>query len=459
MENKAKRSVIEDSSGSDLRATIWQIYDHIAANWYLGRKDWQVNGRSCNATLLLSILTALVQGRQLIVGEPGMGKTTGAEYVCALIFRLPLGVVWRAEVAGHPEQTEEKIIGRPDLGQLNLGKEVVQWSFFTLLAPKIVDEINRLPETKQSLILDGVDRGKWCYLNDCVINDEFCLFATANDQDQGTGTIVAPLLDRFDLVVESRHPGPNLAYRIAAGPANADGLHHRAIEDQVEQILTTKTPYGQQIHLVESLCERFGRFIASSIGLPTLSKAQRRALRAAIAQLEMDQDANAFLRLVVAELSFCFCHGQKRSNQPCQNGCHFTGYLCHDITNCISNRFALSVQRYAKALAWLMGDHRVGLNHVKPILPHALAHRLQWTDQAIGRFESDRRNDPLSIHMAKAAVEQMHRRYMEQSGRIKDALALAWRISQGETHEPLEGDHPLYWEIRKDLGVDHDQPL
>jgi MoxR-like ATPase len=71
---------------------------------------------------------------------------------------------------------------------------------------KIVDEINRLPETKQSLILDGLERGKWEYLSQGLINDEFCLFATANYQDQGTNTLVPPLLDRFDIVVESKHP-------------------------------------------------------------------------------------------------------------------------------------------------------------------------------------------------------------------------------------------------------------
>jgi MoxR-like ATPase len=448
----------DSASGRDPRQTLWRIYDHIADNWYLGRQDWRINGRRCHSTLLLSLLTTLVQGRQLIIGEPGMGKTTGAEYVCALIFRLPLAIVWRAEVAGHPEQTEEKIIGRPDLGQLNQGREVVQWSFFTLLAPKIVDEINRLPETKQSLILDGVDRGKWCYLNDCVINDEFCFFATANYEDQGTGTIVPPLLDRFDLMVESRHPGPNLAYRIAAGTGGANGLHNGAITLQMERVLTAKTPYRRQFTQVEALCEQFGRQIAAFLGVPTLSRSARAAMREQFDGISVDQDANAFMRLVLAELSFCICHGQKRRHEPCQDGCHFTGYLCHDIRNCISNRFALSVQRYARALAWLTGATQADINHFKLILPHALAHRLQWSDQAIGRCEADQRADPLPIHLAKVAVAQMHRRYMEQSGRIKEALAVAWRIYQGQSLEPVQGDHPLFWEIRKDLGQDAVDP-
>jgi hypothetical protein len=46
----------------------------------------------------------------------------------------------------------------------------------------------------------------------------------------------------------------------------------------------------------------------------------------------------------------------------------------------------------------------------------------------------------------------MHRRYMEQGPQVKNALAVACRIAEGESMEPIQGDHPLYWEIRKDLG-------
>jgi hypothetical protein len=62
------------------------------------------------------------------------------------------------------------------------------------------------------------------------------------------------------------------------------------------------------------------------------------------------------------------------------------------------------------------------------------------------------RADPLPIHMAKEAVREMHRRYIEQAPQIKSALAVACRMAEGEPLEPGQGDHPLYWEIRRDLG-------
>jgi len=41
---------------------------------------------------------------------------------------------------------------------------------------------------------------------------------------------------------------------------------------------------------------------------------------------------------------------------------------------------------------------------------------------------------------------------MEQGPQVKNALAVACRIVDGEELEPIQGDHPIYWEIRSDLG-------
>jgi len=47
--------------------------------------------------------------------------------------------------------------------------------------------------------------------------------------------------------------------------------------------------------------------------------------------LEIDLDASAFSRMLLAELSFCERYGQKRVVENCEEGCHYTGYLCHQI--------------------------------------------------------------------------------------------------------------------------------
>jgi len=436
----------------DHRQKVRAIYKFIWDNLYVNRPDMLVGEEAFNSALLFSMLTALNRGKELIIGEPGLGKTTSAEYVGAMTHQLPLGLIWASEVSGHPEQTEEKIIGRPDLGRLNQGEEVVVWSYLAQLPVKIVDEINRLPETKQSMILDGVDRGNWEYLNDVIINDEYCLFATANYQDQGTNTLIAPLIDRFDVIVESRHPGPDMALMIGMKDRHKNVLRSPEYEKYFQETLAQRRDYHEKMQLIEDLSTRFGDHMKKEHRIEMLSKGERQKIRSCMQELPLDLDANAFLRTVIAELSFCYKYGQKRSGEQCEEGCHYTGFLCHHVKNCISNRFPTSARIYSQSLAWLLGDKSVGVEHIKAVLPYILAHRVQWKDDVISQKQTGTRRDPLQIFVAKEMITDAYRRYNEQSHQIKNALAVAYHRISGKDLDPIEGDHPIYLEIKRDLG-------
>ena len=187
------------------------------------------------------------------------------------------------------------------------------------------------------------------------------------------------------------------------------------------------------------------------LGIRPLQKPDREQIRAEMEDLAFDLDASAFTRMVLAEFSFCDRYGQKRSVETCEEGCHYSGYLCHDIKNCASNRLPTSIKQYAQALAWFLGDSEIDIEHVQFVTPYTLSHRVQWKDQVLAQKERTKRNDPFPIHLVKEAVRVILQRYREQSDHVKDALAVGSRIFQGETLEPVEGDHPLYQEIRKDL--------
>ena len=169
------------------------------------------------------------------------------------------------------------------------------------------------------------------------------------------------------------------------------------------------------------LCERFGDYLAQDSGIQSLSRVDRSTIRSQLAAISFDLDANAFLRLVLAELSFCNQFGQKRSHETCDRGCHFTEYLCQAVRNCASNRLPMSVRSVSQALAWFLGDEKVDLQHLKIVLPYALAHRIQWKEEIVAQSEKESRSDPLEIYMARKAVNEMHRRYMEQGPQVKDA--------------------------------------
>ncbi len=434
----------------DNRSKVRNIYKFIEDNLYFNRPDVEIKGEKYISSLLFSLLTALVQGKELIIGEPGLGKTTSAEYVSCLLYQYPLAVVWSSEVHGHPEQTEEKIIGRPDLGELNKGVEKVVWSGFTQLPVKIVDEINRLPETKQSMILDGIDRGKWEYLNDIIINEEYCLFATANYQDKGTNTIISPLIDRFDVMVESKHPGPNLSLLIAE-EKHENLLRSKSHENEILELLKSKISFEEKLSHMEEVCGKYGEYLRKNVGLETVDREGRENIRREMGRGDFDLDASAFTIMVTAELSFCHTRGQKRSVDVCNEGCHYTGYLCHEIKNCASNRLPTSIKHYAQALSWFLESDQVDIEHVRMVIPYTIAHRVQWKEEHILQKEQDSRRDPLPIYLAKEAVNDLFKRYNEQKEEIKTALSVGFRILKGEDIEPMEGDHPLYTEIKNDL--------
>jgi MoxR-like ATPase len=435
------------------RKQVFDIYQFINDHLYFNRPDLEIKGERYNSVILFSLLTALKEGKELIIGEPGLGKTTSAEFISSLIYQIPLGTIWGSEVSGHPEQTEEKIIGRPDLGKLNQGEEDVVWSHFSQIPVKIVDEINRLPETKQSMILDGVDRGNWEYLNEMIINDEYCLFATANYEDGGTNTIIAPLVDRFDVMVESRYPGANLSFMIGKSKRMASALRHPKLEKDLHRIFNAKMGYEKKAPKLEEICDAYGQYVEETLGVKPLKKRERDEIRSEMGEIDVDLDASALTRMVLAEFSFCDQYGQKRVVDSCEVGCHYSNYLCHEIKNCASNRLPISIREYSQGLAWLLEDTEINIEHIKTVIPFTLSHRVQWKDETLSEKEKVRRDDPFPIYLAKEAVRKISQRYREQSERLKDALAVGSKIFQGEALEPVEGDHPLYAEIKKEVNA------
>ncbi|MDA0710504.1 MAG: hypothetical protein O3B73_09900 [bacterium] len=223
-----------------------------------------------------------------------------------------------------------------------------------------------------------------------------------------------------------------------------------------EKAIQTRLLQADEWSVIEAECNVFGGGVTERLGVPTLGREDRLAIRKEMNALPFDLDASAFIRTFLAELSYCCKYGQKRTNEICGEGCHYTGYLCFEVTTCASNRLPISLRRYAQALAWLMGDKVVDITHVRTILPYVCAHRIGWRDED---SSNERREDALPIFRAREAVRRVLRRYTEQGERIQSALLAANRILEGEDVQPLEGEHPIYIEIMRDLGREPGRPL
>ncbi|MEM3373225.1 MAG: AAA family ATPase, partial [Candidatus Anstonellales archaeon] len=73
----------------------------------------------------LAMLASILGYNVMFIGDPGMGKSTLAKKLIAVLFGIPYDAMSALEIRGHPQATEEKIVGRFDYGALQAGDEKV----------------------------------------------------------------------------------------------------------------------------------------------------------------------------------------------------------------------------------------------------------------------------------------------------------------------------------------------
>ncbi len=151
-----------------------------------------------------AVSSALLSKRHMIIiGPPGIGKTTLAKNIASLLGADAPFV----RVQGSPDLTVEDLLGDIDpIKALKFGPSSVE--AFTkgkiFKADKGVlffDELNRCPEKLQNALLQVLEEGKATIGGyDVDFNLDFIFIATMNPEDSSTEKLSDVLLDRFDIV-------------------------------------------------------------------------------------------------------------------------------------------------------------------------------------------------------------------------------------------------------------------
>jgi len=427
-----------------MRNKILTINDYVQDNLYLCMPDMRVNDQPFNSTLLFEILTYLVNGNQLLMGEYGLGKTTSAEHVVGLMDAMPRNAVLSAEIKGHPEQTEEKMIARPDLGQLNAGIEEVIWSHFVLSPSKIIDEVNRLPASKQNIILDGIETGNWRYMSFMVQNGAFPLYATSNYEDSGNAPLVEAVVDRFDVATESKVPG--LMQFVSIKDVKKGPIPDNGCAEEVFKIWNDKSlSYEAKRKAVATVQSEYRAHVKDQVGLELLTETELANSRQQIDQMQFDNNAELFYAFASSEFIYCQTAGMKRANEPCSRGCHFSQYACGQAENGLSVRTALALANYSKALAWLNGKDKVTVEEVEKVLPYAIWHKLKFNDAFLGQYKDVQRFDPVRLHAAKELVKDIKGRFNTNMDKLSNYVVLMRDGRVDEANESIaELEHSVF---------------
>ncbi|MFW9828633.1 MAG: AAA family ATPase [Candidatus Thorarchaeota archaeon] len=343
-----------------LRKKVWKIINLIQANqlfvhyknliikYYL-KESKKADTKILPEILTLCVLNAIVpNSAMLLIGGHGGGKTTLTKILGRMFTATSLNEIENSIVRGHPQLTEEKLIGTLKLGKLmKEGKEEVVWRQFVSNFWKIIDEVNRLTPYAQDILLSLLAEGQVKYYDSIATINKFCLFATINPHDIGTFELSQPFLDRFGISVPIAMPGSHDLQLILTGKDEKySGLDELI---QVPEILT-----------IDELMEIW--YYVNRISFTT--------------------EVNNYIHAIIREFTLCarIDKGNTEDLKPSTglcSGCHFNTAqnLCSKIDSILSVRVAKDLLRYTKALAWLLGIERIDINIVNTIAPYVISHR------------------------------------------------------------------------------------
>ena len=178
---------------------------------HVGRKDLAVGKQRVNALLFFSLANACLRGRcVLLYGGMGANKTTLVNLLGSSFLSMDLDEVEDLMVTGHPEQTEEKIVGFLDPRQWTAaaaaGSTQVLWTAWAKSNWKLINEINRFPSGKQNLFLEILQKRKISYAGQLCRPGDTCYFATMNPEFSATYPLDEALLDRISACVPAAQP-------------------------------------------------------------------------------------------------------------------------------------------------------------------------------------------------------------------------------------------------------------
>ena len=371
---------------SKLNDKVHKLYELVRDRFYLGDELFELGDNKYQPVALFGILSLILGGKELIFGEYGSGKTTSSERISSLVKGLPLEFIQATTIHAHPEQTEEKMKATLDLGALEKeGREIVKWKITPFSPVVIIDEINRLPVGKQNMLLNEVDRNIWSYRGETLIlRQRKSFFATINYQDIGATKLIAPLLDRFDMAIETG-PSHPIRKRIIRRGIDEEILKDRELSQQlIEYILQNDETSSADdvVAYINRRAEEFkeeleSRLRRQGIDLEIPRSAEIDTIEEEINKMAISEEAELFLDYLGQEVRCQYT--LKKEFSRC-DGCHYQNYVCSDLY-AISNRAEQSMLRYAQALTWMVSESEVNLEHVMAIMPYVLWHRSGVSDK------------------------------------------------------------------------------
>ncbi|KQC15303.1 MAG: AAA family ATPase [Methanothrix sp.] len=414
---------------------------------HVGPADLQVGERKVNGQLYIPLANACLRNRAaLLYGGMGANKTTLVNLLGSAFLGLSFDEVENRMVTGHPEQTEEKIVGFIDPRQWSsspapshrsskssisslssssfssFDEEVeaieVLWTPWARSRWKVINEINRFPSGKQNLFLELLQKRKVSYAGETLDLGDTCYFATMNPDFSATYPLDEALLDRISISVPATQP---------------DFLASLALAEREKEVY----------ELAESL--------------PRLSSKEFDSLPGMVAAVSLDSRVELSIISLLRDFTLCerapafdktqLSGGSKPSRGLCA-GCHYFNnpeVCCWQVDEGLSDRVRQDLRSYTRALSLLLGLGGSGelIEVLRAVAPYVIWHRLSPNRTMLERPPYYRAG---RLQYIKDLVEKSINRTLNERGEMNMIFARAvdGEISPREAIEELSGyDDPI----------------
>jgi len=406
---------------------------------HVGPADLLVGDRKVNGLLYISLANACLRNRAaLLYGGMGANKTTLVNLLGSAFTGLSFDQVENLMITGHPEQTEEKMVGFIDPRQWScpqasssgpsgsesssffedVGAIKVLWTPWARSRWKVINEINRFPSGKQNLFLELLQKRKVGYAGETLELGDTCYFATMNPNFSSTYPLDEALLDRISISVPAAQP---------------DFLAGLALAEREKEVW----------ELAESL--------------PRLTIEEFDALPGMVASVSLDSQVELAIISLLRDFTLCerapsfdktqLSGGSKPSRGLCA-GCHYFNnpeVCCWQADEGLSDRVRQDLRSYTRAISFLLGlgGSEGKIEVLRAVAPYVVWHRISPNRTMLERppYYGARR-----LEFVKDIVEKSINRTLNERGEMNMIFARAvdGEISPKEALERLsESDDPI----------------
>jgi MoxR-like ATPase len=327
---------------------------------HIGVRDLSLGKRSVNAQLYFSMANACLRNRAvLLYGGMGANKTTLLNLLGSSFLGRSFDEVENVMISGHPEQTEEKIVGFLDPRQWSHAGGVdaeVLWTPWACSRWKVINEINRFPSGKQNLFLEILQKRKISYAGSVLEPGDTCYFATMNPDFSATYPLDEALLDRISVCVPATQP---------------DFLGSLSLADREREI-------WQLAEELPSFSSQDFEFLPAMVAKVKLSAAAELAIICLLRDITLCERSPGYDK---TQLS-----GAKPSRGLCA-GCHYfnnSEVLCWQVDEGLSDRVRQDLRDFTRAMALLL-RREADVELLRAIAPYILWHRISPQSSLLDR--------------------------------------------------------------------------